>query len=102
MSLKKQYLKNRPVCKVTFNVPKGVVGSAKKVNLVGEFNNWDPAATPMKRLPNGAFTVSLELETGKEYQFRYLLNRENWVNDQNADKYAAVPDLNTENSVVVV
>jgi 1,4-alpha-glucan branching enzyme len=40
--------------------------SAKTAHLVGEFNNWTYFSTPMKKLKNGAFTATLDLETGRE------------------------------------
>ena len=100
MSIKKQYLKSRPVCKVTFRVEKDAAESAKKLFLVGEFNQWDAKATPMKRLKTGDFTQTVELETAQtEYQFRYLNDQGNWENDWAADKY--IPNgIDGENSVV--
>jgi hypothetical protein len=41
----------------------------------------------------------VELESGKEYQFRYLINGETWENDFEADAYAPTP-FGVENSVV--
>ena len=38
MSVQKQYLKTKSVCKVTFNLPKDVARSAGSVYLVGDFN----------------------------------------------------------------
>ncbi|MDP4208417.1 MAG: isoamylase early set domain-containing protein [Bacteroidota bacterium] len=101
MSLKKQYLKTKTVCKVTFTVPSAVAGVAKQVNLVGEFNNWDTQSLPMKKLKNGDFSVSLELERLKEYQFKYLIDGKEWQNDLEADKFAQ-NEFQGENSVVVV
>ena len=37
--LKKQFLKTKEVCKVTFSLPEAVQGET--VFLVGDFNNWD-------------------------------------------------------------
>jgi 1,4-alpha-glucan branching enzyme len=102
MSLRKQYLKSKPVCKVTFNLSKEESNSAETASLVGDFNEWDTSATPMRRFKNGNFTVTLDLEPKKEYQYRYLLNGQDWVNDPMADKYVSVPDLNAENSVVAL
>ncbi|MDX1655300.1 MAG: isoamylase early set domain-containing protein, partial [Candidatus Competibacteraceae bacterium] len=48
---------------------------------------------------DGSFTVTVNLESGKEYQFRYLLDGERWENDWEADKY--VPAGGHDNSVVV-
>ncbi len=102
MSLKKQFLKNKPVCKVTFKFPKEAAREAHTVHVVGEFNNWDIYATPMKCLKDGSFMVTVDLEQGAEYQFRYLINEKNWENDWNADKYLPSQFGNCENSVVVV
>lgn len=102
MSLRKQYLKSKPICKVTFNLSKEASGAAETANLVGDFNNWDTAATPMNKFKNGNFTVMLELQPGKEYQFRYFLNGERWANDPKADKYIPVLEVNAENGVVVL
>ncbi|GIL12880.1 MAG: glycoside hydrolase [Chloroflexi bacterium] len=95
--LKKQMLKSKPVCKVTFTLPEAI--KAETAYLVGDFNTWDEQATPMKKLKNGHFTVTLELEAGREYQFRYLVNNTEWHNDWHADKYVPNP-FSGDNSVV--
>ena len=102
MSLKKKYLKSRPVSKVTFRLPREAAPEAKEVFLVGTFNNWDPEATPMTRLKNGEFKITLDLETGAEYTFRYLIEGELWENDWEADKYVPSGIEGQDNSVVVV
>ncbi|MFH2059781.1 MAG: isoamylase early set domain-containing protein [Pseudomonadota bacterium] len=102
MSIKKQFIKNKPVCKVTFRVPKEVSGGAIAVNLVGEFNSWDTNATPMKSYKNGSFSTTIDLEVKKEYQFRYLINGVDWKNDQEADTYIHCPYGHCENSVVIL
>ena len=102
MSLKKRYLKTSPKCKVTFDVPKELTQTAKKVTVVGEFNDWNTNATPLKKQKNQVYKVTLDLEQGKEYQFRYLIDDKNWINDWNADKYVTSEIGNCENSVVVV
>ena len=102
MSIKKQYLKSRPACKVSFRLPKDEVEFAEKVYIVGEFNNWNKRATPMRSLKNGEFTVTIEVDLNREYQYRYLIDKITWINDPNADKYAPTIYGDTENSVVVV
>ena len=101
MSFKKQYLKSKPVCKVTFRVPKESARDARTIHLVGEFNQWDIHATPMRHLKNGDFTATLDLEIGTEYQFRYLFDETYWENDWEADKYVPTLYGDCENSVVV-
>jgi Glycogen recognition site of AMP-activated protein kinase len=102
MSIKKEYLKARPVCRVTFRIAGQEGNGVQKAQLVGEFNNWSPGAHPMKRMKNGAFTATLELPVGREYQFRYLLDADNWQNDSAADKFVPTPFGDCKNSVVVL
>lgn len=99
MSLKKQILKSKPVCKVTFRVSKEMAGDAETVALVGDFNVWDETACPMGKLKTGEFTCQLELEQGQAYEFRYLVNGTNWLNDPEADRFVA-NSFGGENSVV--
>jgi 1,4-alpha-glucan branching enzyme len=102
MSIKKKYLSSRPICKVTFRVPRDAAEGAETVHIVGEFNGWDREANPMKGLKSGEFTVTLDLETGREYQFRYLIDKKRWENDWEADKYVKTHFGDSENSVVIV
>lgn len=99
--MKKQYLKAKPVCKVTFSLPKEAVIEAQSVQLVGEFNDWqaseDYLLQPTK---DGSYSLDLELNTGREYEFRYLIDNEKWENDWTADKYVPSPFQGIENSVV--
>ncbi len=96
--LKKQYLKSKSVCKVTFYTPAAI--EAEEVFLVGDFNDWDESATPMSPLRDGRFKVTMDLEREQEYQFRYLVDKTNWHNDWEADKYVPNP-FSGDNSVVV-
>ena len=102
--LKKKIVKSRHVVKVTFEVPQAELPEGMDVNtirVVGEFNDWDETAVAMtyhKKLK--AFRVTIELEPGREYQFRYLLNDGYWCNDWAADKYTA-NQFGEDNCVVV-
>ncbi len=102
MSLTKKYLKSKPLCKVTFKLAKEAVENAEKVALVGDFNNWDATETEMKKLKDGSFKTTLDLEVGKEYEFRYLVDASTWANDQEADKFVPAGIGYDENSVVVL
>ncbi len=88
MSIKKQFLKSKPVCKVTFSLNSEEVANAEKVQLVGDFNGWNvDEAIDLKKFKNGTFKTTLDLDTEKEYQFKYLIDSEKWENDGEADKY---------------
>lgn len=102
VGIKKEYLKSRKTCKVTFRLPRIAATDAKSVCIVGDFNNWNLYSNPMKKLKNGNYTVTLELKPGREYQFRYLIDESKWENDWNADKYVKSPYGDSDNSVVVV
>ncbi len=100
MSLKKSFSSDGKKCTVVFNVNVNAAAGAEKVYLVGEFNSWNETATPMKKDPDGSFSVKKQLETNKEYQFRYLLDGKTWINDWKADKYVRSELANDDNSVV--
>ncbi len=99
--IKKEYLKSKNVCRTTFKLPKVVAPGARSVCIIGDFNNWNIHENPMKKLKNGDYTLKLDLETGREYQFRYLIDELKWENDWNADKYVKSSYGDCDNSVVL-
>lgn len=99
--IEKRFLKIRPVCKVTFRLPAEAAPEAETVCVMGEFNNWSRDATPMKRQRNGSFSVSVDVEIGRAYRFRYLIDGWKFENDWAADRYEANP-YGGEDSVVDV
>jgi 1,4-alpha-glucan branching enzyme len=101
MSLKKKYLASKPECKVTFKLDKDVAGDYKEVTLVGDFNNWDQSKHQMKKLKSGDFSITINLENGNDYQFKYLANKTEWLNDDEADQLV-VNEFQGHNSVVTV
>ncbi len=102
MSLKKQFSKSKSICKVTFSLPKEAVNGGKKVLLLGDFNNWDISKGIKMKAGKSGFTATLELATGNEYEFRYLIDKMNWTNDWDADAYRPSPYYGIENSVVYI
>ena len=102
MAIKKKFLKTKPICKCTFSLPKDAAPEATRVALVGDFNNWQPESHELKQLKTGDFKLEVDLETGREYQFRYLIDGEFWENDWQADDYIPVPEFGTDNSVVAL
>ncbi|MFV0423422.1 isoamylase early set domain-containing protein [Oleidesulfovibrio sp.] len=102
MSLNKQFLKSKPVCKVKFRLDKSTAPGIESVYLVGDFNDWNENSTPMKRLKDGSFSAELTLETGRQYHFRYLADGSAWLNDDGADAYSWCEFAQADNSVVEV
>jgi 1,4-alpha-glucan branching enzyme len=97
--LKKQYVKGNQEAKVTFYTSKDV--RAEVVTLVGDFNEWNETSHPMEALKDGRFKLTVTLPAGRDYQFRYLVNKTEWHNDPEADGYTANPH-GSDNSVVTV
>jgi 1,4-alpha-glucan branching enzyme len=93
--LKKKYFKTKDECEVTFEYD---AEGAKTVALVSELNGWDPIKMS-KRKKDGAFTTKVRFPKNGEYQFRYLVDGENWDNDSEADAYVA-NEHGSENSIV--
>ena len=46
---------------------------AERVSLIGDFNNWEPNATPMIRQPDGRWMASIELSHGY-HQYVFLVD----------------------------
>jgi len=101
MSLKKQFNEKKRVCKVTFTLTKDFAHSANQINLAGEFNNWDIESIPLKRQKGGEFSASVDLKQGREYEFKYVIDGKEWINEPEADMFVTNVFL-SENSVVVV
>ncbi len=100
MGIRKQYLKSRPTCKVTFTISEILGNKFDNAHVVGEFNDWSTSATPMRHFKNGAFSTTLELPVGQAYQFRYLLGPSHWANDPDADDALPTPYGDGHNSVI--
>jgi hypothetical protein len=74
---------------------------ARSVALVGDFNNWDRAATPMRRAGDGAsWVVVVPLEPGR-HLYGFVVDGSRWVNDP-AAPLAADAAFGDRNSVVLV
>jgi 1,4-alpha-glucan branching enzyme len=80
---KKTLAKDGAKAKVTFEIK----ADADSVNLAGDFNGWDQAATALAKRKDGRFSTTLTLPTGQVYRYRYVLNGEVWENDADADRY---------------
>ncbi len=84
--------------KVTFLLPKEAVENAETVAVFGDFNNWQGGVILSKQ-KDGSFKTAVELEKGRSYEYRFLINGVKWENDWAAEAYAATP-FGTYNSVV--
>ena len=46
---------------------------AKQVHVTGDFNDWDMTAHPMKRQPDGAWLLQVQLNHG-HHHYRFLVD----------------------------
>lgn len=84
--------------KVTFMLPKEAVENAETVAVLGDFNNWK-TGVELKKQKDGSFQGAVELEKGRSYEFRFLINGQKWENAWNAESYKPTP-FGVYNSVV--
>jgi len=88
--IQKEPTKKKDLVRVTFVLPSNMW--AERVNLVGEFNDWDTTATPMSRNRSDAnWRASLDLPAGETFKFRYLIDGKEWLNDWHADDHVENP-----------
>jgi len=83
---------------VAFTLPADV--DAGSVALCGDFNGWSAEATALERGDDGSWQVSIPLEPGRSYRYRYLLDGERWENGQ-ADRYEPNPYGGVDSVIVV-
>jgi Carbohydrate-binding module 48 (Isoamylase N-terminal domain) len=78
-----------------------VAPASSRVVVVGDFNNWDPAATPLRSTGRqGVWTVELRLKPGR-YHYTYLVDGREWVRDP-AEPPAPESDFGAPTSVLTV
>jgi hypothetical protein len=78
-----------------------VAPQAARVSLVGDFNRWDPTATPMERTPTGGtWSVVVPLRAGR-HEYAFVVDGKQWLPDPSAP-LAPVDGLGAPNSVVLV
>ena len=105
MSIKKQYLKSKPIVKVTFEVSAEAAQGAEEVFLVCEALDWKKE--PLKKFKAGNFkaTVNLPTDVKDDFEYRYCLvmadGSELYDNDWEAESYRA-NGVDGDNSVVTV
>lgn len=83
--IRKKYSKNGKKCRVRFKLKEKEAAGACSVHVLGDFNGWDPEATPLERSGKGGFSGEVKLKSGCDYRFRYLLDGRRWISDQDAD-----------------
>lgn len=71
-----------PTVRLSFLAPE-----AKQVSVCGDFNDWDPDATPLKPAKDGHWETKLILRPGR-YLYKFVADGE-WLHDPNAPENVA-------------
>jgi len=77
-----------------------VAPQAASVALVGDFNDWDPARSPMRAAHSGLWATIVPLAPGR-YHYAFLVNGVEWRRDPGAP-LALDDDFGSPSSVVTV
>jgi 1,4-alpha-glucan branching enzyme len=86
----KRMSKNGDKVIVAFEIPGSVW--ADQIHLVGDFNDWNRESLPLRRNGRDDWRVEVELDRGREYHFRYLIDGDNWRSEWRADRHVAGSD----------
>jgi 1,4-alpha-glucan branching enzyme len=69
---------------VTFVLPAAEPAGA--VSVVGDFNEWNPYAHPLRKRANGVRSAVVILPAGTTLRFRYLAEGGVWFDDDTAER----------------
>lgn len=75
------------------------IPAAEEVQLAGDFNDWMPHTTPMRRVAEGAYEARVRLPKGR-YRYRLVVDGR-WCHDQH-NPIVEVNDFGELNSVVEI
>ncbi|SHG91636.1 Glycogen recognition site of AMP-activated protein kinase [Flavobacterium micromati] len=98
MAIKKQYIKSKPVCKVTFLVE---AKEAQDISVVGDFNNWDVSDGVLSKLKNGNFKGIFDLDKDASYEFKYVIDG-TFINEPESDFFKWNEFAGNENGVLEI
>ncbi|MCU1361576.1 MAG: glycoside hydrolase family 13 [Ilumatobacteraceae bacterium] len=58
----------------------------EQIALVGDFNDWSPTSSMMQRVDDH-FEITIPLDVGRRYRYKFLVDGHKWENDWQADDY---------------
>lgn len=95
--IQKTYFKTKDYCKVKFSF---TPEDAETVEVLGLNSDWDNGVI-LKKKKDGIFSAEVSLPKDTRQQFKYLVNKTEWVNDTEADSELA-NEYGGTNSVLVL
>ncbi len=79
--IQKTYFKTKDYCKVKFTF---APENAETVEILGLNSDWENGII-LKKKKDGTFSTEVSLPKDTQQQFKYLVNKTEWVNDTEAD-----------------
>ena len=83
--------------RVTFTLP--AMDCCDGLYLVGWFGEWDESVYRMQRMPDGSWSLTVELEPGCEYLYRFRTLDGTWISDPSVQPAPAAFGL--QNSFII-
>lgn len=93
--IEKKYFKTKDYCKVKFSLDI----EAKKVELLGLNGDWKKSVLMTKK-KDGSFSTDVNLPKNSTHEFKYLVDKKNWINDSEANATQNV--FGTTNSLLSI
>jgi hypothetical protein len=79
--VKKIYYKTKDYCKVKFSFS---AENAKTIEILGLNSDWKKPVK-MSKKKDGTFSADVNLPKESRHEFKYLINKTEWMNDPEAD-----------------
>lgn len=80
--IQKTYFKTKDYCKVKFSF---APENAETVEVLGLNSDWENSII-LKKKKDGTFSAEVSLPKDSRHQFKYLVNKTEWLNDADADE----------------
>jgi 1,4-alpha-glucan branching enzyme len=75
--------------------------AAESVSLAGDFNGWDPLATPLERNDAGLWSTEIVVSRSARVEYKFIVNGNRWLEDP-SNGMKAPDQFGGLNSVVVL
>lgn len=82
--VQKTYYKTKDYCKVKFSF---TLENAETIEILGLNSDWENSII-MSKKKDGTFSADLNLPKDSTHEFKYLVNRSEWLNEPEADNVA--------------
>ena len=79
--VQKTYFKTKDYCKVKFTVS---AENAETIEILGLNSDWENSIV-MSKKKDGSFTADVSLPKDTQHEFKYLVNKTEWLNETEAD-----------------